>query len=68
MYGHRVYICSLVNSLGIICFVVEHLNIIERIVDITPTQKLDEMGEQYGGQLPFMSPGPGVRARCSPKI
>lgn len=26
LYGHRVYICSLVNSLGIICFVVKHLN------------------------------------------
>lgn len=26
LYGHRVYICSLVNLLGITCFVVKHLN------------------------------------------
>lgn len=37
-------------------------------MDIIPAQNLDEMGEQYGGQLPFMSPGARVRARCSSKI
>lgn len=35
---------------------------------LTIAQNMDEMGEQYTSQLPFMSLGARVRARCSSQV